>query len=390
MADPLFFEALFGAVHRLPGDGLIIDLGIALVFFTALSFAVLGPRFAHQRSAAAMSAALGMALSTGLVAWEVRSGLRLADLGPIAAGLGLIMIALVIYQAVKRVGGQWAGVFTALGAALLIGQVLAVPGLQIILQGVLGPLAALGLIAAGAATLAMRTRGSVQGVSNASGKETFWPPSTPSTTISREEALQDKNEPVRDAAEQVHAIDDVQRINHRLDEHLALATNNAKMLPAQPELAALLRRQLSAVLPESQAVTRRLADLRAKTQMLRQGHIAKIRRLAPQIPKLPPDAARVASEQLREAYKEARLEERIDRLDRAAIHAEQQIDEVITTVNRLLDAGRYDQAAKVLHDTEKLARQVQRLIKQIEKDEQKVLALAVKATRAQRQRKQVA
>lgn len=394
MANDELFDALLGSLYGVPtfflGDGILIDFAIALVFFTALSFAVLYRRFEHKRSAAVMSAALGTALAIGLAAWELRSGLRIADLGPIAAGLGMVMIALVIYHAIKRVGGSWSGGLTALGATLLIGQVLGVPGLQQVVNGVLGPLLAIGLIVGGVSLLMIKHSTIFKEGVPAQGI-TAWRMQQAPRLRPEAQALPVEAEPLTQAVEErVHAIDDMQRLSQRFDEHLELAEHNARQLPAQPQLAALLRRQLAALLPESQVITQRLADLRAKTQMLRMGHLAKIRRLAPQVPKLPPETARVASTQLREAYREARLQERIERLDQAAVHAEKEIAGVVVKINQLLDAGRYDQAADMLHNTEKLARQVTRLLKQIEKDEQKVLALAVKATRGHKPGKQAA
>ncbi len=50
---------------------LLPDFVLAFTFFTAIIYAVLSRRFGEQRPAVAMSAALGMALSAGLV--EVRS-----------------------------------------------------------------------------------------------------------------------------------------------------------------------------------------------------------------------------------------------------------------------------------------------------------------------------
>jgi len=382
MAYDILLETLVFAPDNLPGGGYIIDLGIGLVFFTALSFAVLGRRFEHKRSAAAVSAAMGLALSIGLVAWEIRSGYRLADLGTIAAGFGLVMIALVIYHAMRRVGGHWAGALTALGASLLIGQVVGLAGLNHWMNGVLVPLASLGLIAAGVMKLMMHPHAAGPTASTPSNPA-VWRPSPKAARPSPAEVPEQTADPVREITEQVHAIDDVRRLSDRLEDHLAISQRDAQLLTAQPQLAALLRRQLAVMLPESQAVTRRLADLRAKAQMMRLGHLAKIRKLAPQVPRLPPQAARAASQQLRETYKEARLETRLDRLDRAAIQAEQRIASIVATVNHMLDAGRYDHAAHELHKAEKLGHQVQRLIKQIESDEKRVLALAVKATRQQ-------
>jgi hypothetical protein len=51
-------------------ETLLPDLLLAFTFFTALAYAVLGRRFGQQRPAIAMSAAVGLALASGLVWWE--------------------------------------------------------------------------------------------------------------------------------------------------------------------------------------------------------------------------------------------------------------------------------------------------------------------------------
>ena len=105
-------------------ESLLPDFVLAFAFFTALVYAVLAKRFEHQRSAVAMSASLGFALSLGLVWWEQRAGLSIRDLGPFAVGLAVLFLAAVIYQAIRQVGGTWAGIGIALGASLLISAVL--------------------------------------------------------------------------------------------------------------------------------------------------------------------------------------------------------------------------------------------------------------------------
>ncbi len=105
-------------------DTILPDFVLSFAFFTALVYAVLGRRFGQQRPAVAMSAALGMALSVGLVSWEYYHGYSIRSLGPIAAGFAIIVLAGVIYQSIKGVGGSWAGAGIALGASLLIGWTL--------------------------------------------------------------------------------------------------------------------------------------------------------------------------------------------------------------------------------------------------------------------------
>jgi len=100
------------------------DFVLAFTFFTALVYAVLGKRFERQRPAVAMSATLGFALSVGLVWWERSNGFSIRDLGPIAAGFAIIILAFVMYQSIRQVGGSWAGAGIALGASILVAEVL--------------------------------------------------------------------------------------------------------------------------------------------------------------------------------------------------------------------------------------------------------------------------
>lgn len=373
MANPLLPDPAW----LLPGSGYLIDFLIALVFFTALAYAVLARRLGHARSAAAASAALGFALSLGLVAWEIKGGWRIADLGPIAAGFALIIIAAVVYHAMQKVGGRWAGVLTALGAAALIGQVLSLPGLSGLFHGVLLPLAGIGLLAAGV----MRLMHHQQSFSPLLSTPTDVPLQTPRAWSPPTHNSQAPIDEVRESQDQVHAIDDVHRLADRIERSLSDAERWGRALPAQPDLARLIRQHLATLLPATQDITRQLAQLRAHTEVVRRGHLARIRRLAPELPRLDPVAARAASQRLRDLYKEARLGERIDRLDRAAVLAEQQITQTLQVVNQLLDAARYDEAASRLHQAARLGKQAGKLIHQIQKQQKHVLALAIDAAR---------
>jgi hypothetical protein len=94
------------------------DLVLAFAFFTSICYAVLGKRFGQQRPAVAMSAAIGFALSVGLVWWEQSTGFSIKNLGPIAVGFAIIVLAFVIYNSIRQVGGSWAGTGIAIGVCL--------------------------------------------------------------------------------------------------------------------------------------------------------------------------------------------------------------------------------------------------------------------------------
>ena len=103
---------------------LLPDFVLAFAFFTALCYAVLAKRFGQQRPAVAMSGTIGFALAVALVWWEQAHDYPIHNLGPIAVGIALILLAMILYQAVRQVGGSWAGGGIALGASLLVAWIL--------------------------------------------------------------------------------------------------------------------------------------------------------------------------------------------------------------------------------------------------------------------------
>ncbi len=107
-------------------ETLLPDFVMAFTFFTSIAYAVLGKRFDHQRPAVVMSATIGLSLSVGLVWWEQQNGLSIRDLGPFAVGFAIIILASVMYQAIRQSGGTWAGVGIALGASLLVSRLLGI------------------------------------------------------------------------------------------------------------------------------------------------------------------------------------------------------------------------------------------------------------------------
>ncbi|NLF02799.1 MAG: hypothetical protein GX601_17670 [Anaerolineales bacterium] len=98
-------------------DTLLPDFVLAFAFFTALAYAVSGKRFDRQRPAIVMSAVIGLSLTVRLVWWERQNDLSIRDLGPLAVGFAIIILASVMYQAIRQTGGSWAGVGTLWGQA---------------------------------------------------------------------------------------------------------------------------------------------------------------------------------------------------------------------------------------------------------------------------------
>jgi hypothetical protein len=74
-----------------------------------------------------MSVAIGIALSFGLVWWEQSNDFSIKDLGLIAVGFAILLLAFIMYQSIRHVGGSWAGAGITLGASIIIAQLLGMP-----------------------------------------------------------------------------------------------------------------------------------------------------------------------------------------------------------------------------------------------------------------------
>src|SRR5512135_3046579 len=116
-------EMPFGQIFQT----LLPDFVVGFACFTALAYAVLARRFEHQRPAIVMSAAVGLALATGLTWWEHDRGLSIRNLGPVAVGFAIMLLAMILFQGIRQTGGSWAGAAIAFGTSILIASVVGLP-----------------------------------------------------------------------------------------------------------------------------------------------------------------------------------------------------------------------------------------------------------------------
>mgnify|MGYP006287619579 CR=1 FL=1 len=334
-------------------ETLMPDFVLAFTFFTALTFAVLGRRLQHRRSAAAMSAAMGMALAVGLVYWEYRTGWSIRSLGTIAVGLALIALALVIYQAFKQIGGAWVGGSLAFAAALLIGMVLELPWpvgpavMQILIIG--------SLIAAAVGFLMRRTSHHDHGAGMS------WP------TDGMAHAS-----PSLGLRQDTQRLEQLERNSRALERQLQGLQQSQPGDSARPDAPVAVRQTLQRLLPESGWLTEQLAGLRAKAHRARVGEIARIHEMDRHWRQLSPKARKVAAEQIKSAMKRIRAEQRLERLDRAVAEAEKRIAKLIAQANDALGHGDYQRVANLIGDARKLQHHVSELMTAIQRSEHKL------------------
>ena len=327
------------------------DFVLAFAFFTSVVYAVLGKRFEQQRPAIAMSAAIGIALSFGLVWWEQANDFSIKDLGPIAVGFAILLLAFVMYQCIRHIGGSWAGAGITLGASIIIAQLLGMPvpiDAQII-QTVIVVALIFGLLALMSHRHHLNPR--VQ----------FTQPDLPDIK---------------------HTMADLYRQRHlsrKLDHGLRTLRKEAKTLHEHPEEVADIATQIKRMLPAQGYLTERMAQLRAKAHQVRNGHIARLEETRDAFVKLPTSAKKKASAELAAEYNQmVGIDTRLERLDKAIAENEKRIRELTEKAREYTAKYDYRGLVEALKDAEKLQHHNSKLIKIITRTEKKLSAIAKK------------
>ncbi len=327
------------------------DFVLAFAFFTSVAYAVLGKRFELQRPAVAMSATLGFALSVGLVWWEQSTGFSIRNLGPIAAGFAVILLAFVLYQSIRQVGGSWAGAGIAIGASLIVGKALQLrfPLDSGIIQIVMIVALVVGLLA-------------------------FF--------LHRHQNYPQLLHARSNLADTKHDMSDLYRDRHlskRLTRGLRKVRQEAEDLDQHPENVGDIMLRLRRMLPAEGYLTRRMAQLRAKAHRIRNGHIARLKETRDTFSKLPTSVKKKAAADLADRYRQIiGIDTRLGRLDKAVTETEQRIRTLTYEAQQYVTRANYQKLHDTLRAAEKLQHHNSRLIKLIERAEGKLSDVALK------------
>ena len=329
-------------------DSYLPDFILAFAFFTSVVYAALGKRLEKQRLAIAMSAAIGFALSIGLVWWEQANDFSIKNLGPIAVGFALLLLAFVMYQCIRQIGGSWAGAGITIGVSIIIALLLGmpVPFATQILQTVIVVALIFGL-------MAFMSHHHL----------------TPRVRLSRPE-LPNIRRTMADLYRQRH-------LSKGLDHGLRTLRKEAKILQEHPGEGGDILRQIKRMLPAQGYLTERMAQLRAKAHQVRSGHIARLEETRQAFAKLPTPAKKKASAELAARYNQmVGIETRLERLDHAVTENEKRIRELTVKAKGYTAKYDYQQLCYTLKAAEKLQHHNSRLIKVIERTEHKLSAIA--------------
>jgi len=324
------------------------DFVLAFAFFTALAYAVLAKRFEKQRPAIAMSAAIGFALSIGLVWWEQANDLSIRNLGPTAVGFAIIILAFVMYQSIRQVGGSWAGAAIALGASILIAEVL---GLRLPIAGqIIQTLVPIALII-----------GVIAFLHHHHGH-----PALTRVRLEPRETTPDMSRLFRE-----------RHLSHAIERRLNGIKERSRTLRDRPDEAADIAQQIKKMLPAEGYLTERMAQLRAKARQIRNGHVARLQETRHVFARLPTPAKKRAAAELTAGYNQIiGIDTRLERLDQAVAENEKRIRELTKKAQE--HAARHDHRGLVdcIKHAERLQKHNGHLFKIIERTEAKLAAVA--------------
>jgi hypothetical protein len=334
------------------------DFVLAFAFFCSLAYGVLAKRLDRQRPAIAVSAALGFALSLGLVYWEQQQDLSVRDLGPFAVGFAVLVLGAVMYQAIRQVGGGVAGIGIALGGALLISGIL---GVQWWLDPETIRTTITIALVVGVLAFLMHTRWHGPAV----GRHPAYPP-----PVRREARAQQR-------AERGGGV-----TSDLLGRRLGAIRRQATLLDGRPELADNVAAQIRRILPAEGWLTQRLAELRKKAHRVRNGHVARLNETRETFSELPTSAKKRASAALAAGYQEmAGLDTRMERLNGAAAVCEKRIRLITTSAEQAARGNDHRRLTDLLKEAQELQKHNSKIFTAIDRVERKLTALAKKVAR---------
>ncbi|MHC4291349.1 MAG: hypothetical protein ACYSTR_03970 [Planctomycetota bacterium] len=297
-----------------------------------------------------MSASMGFALSIGLVWWEQANDLSIRNLGPIAIGFAIIILAFVMNASIKQIGGSWAGAGIAMGASIIIAQLI---GLNIpidteILQTV---------------TVVALIIGVMAFLSHTHPKGGF---SVPKRSVDIQRPRKTMANLFRDR----HLSDNLTKNTRKLRKQ-------STTLNERPENAGNIMVQLKRMLPAQGYLTERMAQLRAKTHQIRNGHIARLEETKEAFKNLPTPEKKKAAEKMAAMYNQMiGADKRLERLDQSVAETEKRIKDLNLQAQQYTQNNNFQKLTECLKQAEHLQKHNTHLFKLIEQTEAKLISIA--------------
>lgn len=339
---------------RLLLESLLLDLVLAFTFFTSVCYAVLSKRFNHQRSAAGMSAAIGAAMSFGLIWWEDKNDLSIRNLGPVAVVFAMIVITIVIYKAIKQSTGSFSGGGLAIGLFILF---IITAGFDLPVEpDVIVSIMILTLLT-GLIAMALHHRPAGRNY-----------PFLNSVRPQIADIKDDQTRMYRNRS-----------ISDKISKQLRNLRKDSDLIKDRPEHINDTVVQIKRLLPEEGWLTRRMSDLRTRAHHMKNGHIAKMQETRNITKDLPTQLKKQISTEIIDRYnKIVDFDKRIERLDAITTANEKKIKQLTIQAEKYALEYNFKGLTDIIEKAQKLQDHNSRIFKIIEKTENKLSNLAQK------------
>jgi hypothetical protein len=269
-------------------------------------------------------------------------------------GFAILLLAFVMYQSIRMVGGSWAGAGITIGVSIIIAQILGlpVPAAAEIIQTIIVVALIFGIMAL------MSHRHHL----------------APRIHLSK---------PVRPDVDQTMARLYRQRhLSEGLDSGLRKLRKRADIFQQRPEEGEDILRQIRRMLPAQGYLTARMAELRAKAHQVRNGHIARLEETRQAFAHAPTPAKKKASAELAAKYNQmVGIETRLERLDRAVAENERRIQDLTAKAQGYTSTYDHQKLYETIKAAEKLQHHNSKLIKIIERTEHRLSAIATEVAK---------
>ena len=334
----------------------LFEFLIIFTFFISLMFAIFKRRFGDHRLTGALSASISFALSIGLTQWMNRHGYSMTDLGPVAVIVVAAFAAAVIYSLIKTSGH---GVIAILTIIILIAATLPRTYWFFDYQTVFD------LVLAGWLLILiwMLMKNSRPHRSVPSVRKRDYPD-------------------MDDADDQIKQMYNDRRLSKQISGQLRKLRKPSQLLGDTNSQSTNLILQLQRILPQQGFLAGRMAGLRKKAHLMRNGHIAKIKDIKNLYRQLGPLQKQKVSRQMIEYYQnQTDLDRRLERLEGFIADIEKQSRQLIVRAEICVKNKEFKQYDHIIKKAAKLQDRVTHIIKVIIRTEKKLIDAAHKIVR---------
>jgi len=344
----------------------IIDIFVYALLFVGISQATLGKHFT-TRGGKAVSVALGIALAIGLVMSEKTIGFNLRSFGPIAAGIIIFLVGILIFLGLKKAG---IASISAAASAFLITYFIILTVISGFAQLITSSpytswIQVLVIIAF--AIIVYKILQSLFSKKQNSPEETLkknMDDKSPENTDLKEQINQLKGE--KDFIK--NEMENKSEVAAKVSKDIIAELSNMKKLMGElctPQSRYTVLKTLQFIPPQEQQISNAFLPIKQKVKQLASFDYRHFQQLKNDYRKLPPSDRKLIKAEIKEEWKKLDAENRIVRLENSGESYNRNIIRVIQDLSLALKENRIRDALILINEAIKWEEKILRIFKQM-------------------------